>query len=177
MFKRLLAIIELVVIMITFSACACIGANHGGDSHGGQKDDNNNQAGIRPKINDEVIIYTLDIDTLEKKAIEILFTKEELETLTLYELLCEVVAALEDQSFMVSIKNAYFDNGFAVVDFEKDKDPSTSVEGAETKILDIIAQSILENYEYCNGVIYRIDGEAYRTSEIILELNQVYMGN
>ena len=176
MLKRFLAIIELVVIVFSLSACSCNGSNPGTDVHGGKTDDNN-PMGIKPKINDEVTIYTLDIDTLEKKAIEILFTKEELETLTLYELLEEVVAALEDQSFMVSIKNAYFDNGFAIVDFEKDKDPSTSVEGAESKILDIIAQSILENYDYCSGVIYRIDGEAYRTSEIIQELNQVYMGN
>ncbi len=130
---------------------------------------------IAPPENIEVTIYTLNPDSLEKEAVTVLIMVEsELNA----ELIIEhVVAAMEDSGFYIGINEIFTEEDTIIVDFKADSAPvcgvGASVEGA---ILDIIGQSILDNLSNCKKIIYRIEGEAYKTGHLEFEFDEVYIG-
>ena len=67
------------------------------------------------------------------------------------------------------------DEGNVTVSFTKDCAP---VEGVSKKveylILDCISQSILDNVETSSAVIFQREGDAYKTSHIVLGKNEAY---
>ena len=130
---------------------------------------------IAPPENIAVTIYTLSPDTLEKEAVTALVMLEsELDAEIIVE---QVVAAMEDSGFYIGIDEIFIDGDTVIVDFDSDAAPvcgvGASVEGA---ILDIIGQSILDNILDCKKIIYRIEGEAYKTGHLEFEFDEVYIG-
>lgn len=125
-----------------------------------------------PVPKENITIYSLDSAGFEKIAISV---KVENEPITLFELAKKISGSLEDESFSVKIKNAYFEKTTAVVDFEKDGAPGFSSPNYESSLLDCIAQSIIENYENCTAVVFRIDGEAYVSDNFTFGIDEAYL--
>lgn len=88
-----------------------------------------------------------------------------------------VVEAMADQSINIGIDSVTSEGDTVIVSFEKDKTPYSNYgSGYEAAILDAIAQSLLENPDGCNKVIYRVEGEAYGGS-FEMDIDYVYMKN
>lgn len=125
-----------------------------------------------PKIKEEIIIYSLNSGTLEKVALTINIDNSDFE---LTDLLKKITAALEDESFLVSVRTAYFDKTTAIVDFTENGAPGNVASNYEAIILDCISQSIIENYDECTAVIFRINGSEYKTQNFSLNVDEAYM--
>ncbi|MCR5824756.1 MAG: hypothetical protein K6G60_10035 [Lachnospiraceae bacterium] len=127
---------------------------------------------IPPIPKDDIIIYSLDSENLQKIAIPF---KIEPGSITLFELVKKIVSSLEDESFSVNIKNAYFEKSMAIVDFAEDGAPGIKYPDYEVAVLDCIAQSIIENYENCTAVIFRVNGEAYSSGNLSFGADEAYL--
>ncbi len=125
-----------------------------------------------PEIKNEIIIYTLNPSTLEKVAVTV---NTDTSDFSLEDLVKKITDALEDESFLVSVKSAYFEKTVAIVDFSKNGAPGNGASAYETTVLDCISQSIMENYDECTAVIFRIDGGAYKTPNLSLNEDEAYM--
>ncbi len=125
-----------------------------------------------PLPKDDIIIYSLNPDNFEKIAISV---KVESETITLFDLAKKIAGSLEDESFSVKVKDAYFEKTTAVVDFSEEGAPGVSSPNYEANLLDCIAQSIIENYESCTAVVFRIDGGAYKSTNFSYGIDEAYL--
>ncbi len=120
----------------------------------------------------DIIIYSLDSDNFEKIAIQV---KVDAEKITLFDLVKKITVSLGDESFTVEVKNAFFEKTKAIVDFEPEGAPGFTSPNYESSLLDCIAQSIIENYESCTAVVFRINGEAYVSDNFNFGINDAYM--
>ena len=130
---------------------------------------------IAPLENLEITIYTLNSDTLEKEAVSVLVTVEDELT---PELIAEqVVDAMEDEGFYIGINEIIPDGDSVRIDFKSDAAPvidvGASVEGS---IIDILAQSILDNLSQYKKIYISIEGEPYHSGHLEFELDEVYLG-
>ena len=130
---------------------------------------------IAPPENMEVIIYTLNPDSLEKEAVTVLVTVED--ELTPELIVEQVVAAMEDEGFYLGINDIIIENDSVRIDFKSNAVPvidvGASVEGS---IIDILAQSILDNLPQYKKIYISIEGGAYRSGHLEFELDDVYLG-
>ena len=120
----------------------------------------------------DIIIYSLDSDNFEKVAIPI---KMDSGTITLFDLVKKIAGSLEDESFSVKVKDSHFEKTTAIVDFSADGAPGISSPNYEVSLLDCIAQSIIENYENCTAVVFRINGNAYKTTNFSFGIDEAYL--
>ena len=125
-----------------------------------------------PVPKNDIIIYSLDSDNFEKIAISV---KVETGSITLFELAKKIANSLEDESFSVKINDAYFEKTTAIVDFSSDGAPGISAPNYEISLLDCIGQSIIENYDNCTAVVFRIDGKAYVTENFSFGIDEAYL--
>ena len=130
---------------------------------------------IAPLENLEVTIYTLNSDSLEKEAVTVLITVED--ELTPELILEQVVDAMEDEGFYIGINNIVINGDSVTIDFNSDAVPvidvGASVEGS---VLDILAQSILDNLPQYKKIYLSIEGKPYKTGHLEFELDDVYLG-
>ena len=130
---------------------------------------------IVPLENMEIIIYTLNSDSLEKEAVSVLVTLED--ALTPELILEQVVEAMEDEGFYIGINGLRILDDSVTIDFQSDAVPvidvGASVEGS---ILDILAQSILDNLPQYKKIYLSIEGQPYKTGHLEFELDDVYLG-
>jgi len=130
---------------------------------------------IAPLENLEITIYTLNSDTLEKEAVTVLVTVED--ELTPELIVEQVVDALEDEGFYLGINNIIPENNSVRIDFKSDAAPvidvGASVEGS---IIDILAQSILDNLPQYKKIYISIEGGPYHSGHLEFELDEVYLG-
>lgn len=130
---------------------------------------------IVPLENLEVIIYTLNPDTLEKEAVTALITVED--ELTPELIVEQVVDAMEDEGFYLGINGIFIEGESVRIDYKADAAPvidvGASVEGA---ILDILAQSILDNLPQYKKIYISIEGGPYHSGHLEFELDDVYLG-
>lgn len=130
---------------------------------------------IAPLENLEITIYTLNPDSLEKEAVTVLVTVED--ELTPELIVEQVVDAMEDEGFYLGINDIIIDGNSVRIDFKSDAAPvidvGASVEGS---IIDILAQSILDNLPQYNKIYISIEGGPYYTGHIEFELDEVYLG-
>lgn len=130
---------------------------------------------IAPLENFEVTIYTLDPDTLEKIAVVALVeAKDELTPELIVE---QVVDAMEDEGFYLGINDIIVNESSVRIDFKSDAAPvidvGASVEGS---IIDILAQSILDNLPQYKKIYISIEGGPYHSGHLEFELDDVYLG-
>ena len=130
---------------------------------------------IAPPENLEITIYTLNPDSLEKEAVNVLVTVEDELT---PELIAEqVVDAMEDEGFYLGINDIIIENDSVRIDFKSDAVPvvdvGASVEGV---IIDILAQSILDNLPQYKKIYISIEGGPYHSGHLEFELDDVYLG-
>jgi hypothetical protein len=137
-----------------------------------------NEATSTPEVEDqkELPIYTINNDTLEKEDYTDMIPKNQ--EVTAEFIVSEVVKVFEENGLTVGINSVTTKNDTIYVDFQSDKAPLVNVgSGVEATILDCIAQSLVDNLEGHNKVVYHVDGKAYESGHIVLELNDVYLND
>ena len=134
-----------------------------------------NEPSIAPLETVELTIYTLNSDTLEKEAITVLVMVEDELTA---ELIAEQVAeAMEEEGFYLGINGIIPEEESVRIDFKSDAAPvidvGASVEGS---IIDVLAQSILDNLPQYKKIYISIEGGPYHSGHLEFELDDVYLG-
>ena len=133
------------------------------------------QITIAPPENFEITIYTLSPDSLEKEAVTVLVTAND--ELTPEFIVEQVIDAMEDEGFYIGINDIIIENDSVRLDFKSDAAPvidvGASVEGS---IIDILAQSILENLSQYKKIYISIEGGPYHSGHLEFELDDVYLG-
>ena len=134
-----------------------------------------NETTITPLETLPITIYTLNSDTLEKEAVSVLVTVEDELT---PELIAEqVVDAMEEEGFYLGINDIIIKEESVRIDFKSDAAPvidvGASVEGS---IIDVLAQSILDNLPQYKKIYISIEGGPYHSGHLEYELDEVYLG-
>ncbi|BCN31424.1 GerMN domain-containing protein [Anaeromicropila herbilytica] len=124
----------------------------------------------------ELPIYVMNNDTLEKEDYVDMVPQDS--KITAEFIVNEVVKNFEQNGVTIGINSVTTKGDTIYVDFKSDKAPLANVgSGVEATILDCIAQSLVDNLDGHNKVIYRVDGKAYESGHIILDLNEVYLND
>ena len=130
---------------------------------------------ISPPENVEVTIYTLNSDSLKKEAVTILLTANE--ELTPEFIIEQVVDAMEGEGFYIGINQIVTEGESVRIDFKSDAAPVVDVGASvEGSIIDILAQSILDNLPQYKKIYISIEGGPYHSGHIEFELDEVYLG-
>lgn len=131
-------------------------------------------AAIGPTENVELTIYTVNVSTGEPENVTAVIPAG---TGITPELIVEkVVESMADRSLEVGIESVTTKGDTVIVSFYKDKAPLSEMgSGYEAAILDAIAQSLVDNLESYNKIIYRAEGGAYASGHIELGLDEVYL--
>ncbi|MDF2906661.1 MAG: hypothetical protein K0R34_1982 [Herbinix sp.] len=129
---------------------------------------------IQPTANVELQLYTVNVDTGEIEAVTALVPADAEITPDL--IVEKVVESMVDRSIEVGIDSVTLEGDAVIVSFYKDAAPLSEMgSGYEGAILDAIAQSLIDNLEEYNKVIYRAEGEAYVSGHNELGINEVYL--
>lgn len=183
--RRLKIFVGFVLIYVCFlTGCA---NNVEGRGASGQGGGNNNLPGNKTEApssktgndgeeNRELKIYAINIDTNEvEDSVAYIPADEEISVRVVAD---AVIDGFDNYGIEIQINDAVVENNNAVVDFKKYgegpgifKEPTRQVE--ET-VLNCISYSILDNIPEVQGIIFRIDGQAYMTDNFSFEENQVY---
>ncbi|WP_167956689.1 GerMN domain-containing protein [Anaerosporobacter faecicola] len=122
----------------------------------------------------ELPIYTINDETLETED-AIAYISGDTEV-TAELIVGEVIKAFEANAYEVEVESVSQDGDTVVVNFMKGSAPVTgvgaSVEGAT---LECISYSLLDNLPTCKKVVFRVDGEAYVSGHIEMEINEPYI--
>ena len=137
------------------------------------------EATVKPSVvpleSMEVTIYTLNTDSLEKEAVPVLVTIED--QLTPELIIEQVVDAMEGEGFYIGINDIIKEQDSVRIDFRSDAVPvidvGASVEGS---IIDILAQSVLDNLPQYKKIFISIEGGPYHSGHLEFELDDVYLG-
>lgn len=87
-----------------------------------------------------------------------------------------VIDSLEDESITLSYNSVAANNGNIIIDFDDSIIRiSRSSADLEMAVLDAAAQSILDNIDGCQSIIYRINGGAYKTDNLSFGIDYSYM--
>ncbi|MGN0506034.1 MAG: hypothetical protein ACI4FZ_05690 [Lachnospiraceae bacterium] len=129
---------------------------------------------LAPRDTKEIVIYTLNSETLQKEAVTALvYVESELTPELIME---QVIDAMEDDYFYIQIDSITTEGKNIIVSFCADSTPvcnvGASVEGV---ILDAIGQSLLDNLPEYSGVIYRVEGGAYQSGHIEIGIDEVFI--
>lgn len=114
---------------------------------------------IQPSANIELPIFNVNADG-EIQPVTALVQEDSKIT---PELIVEtVVESLADQSIIIGIKDVTGQDDAIIVNFDKDKTPYNNMgSGYEASILDAIAQSLIDNLDDYNKVIYHVNDGPY----------------
>lgn len=129
---------------------------------------------IQPTQNVDLQLYTVNVDTGE---IEVETALVPADTKITPDLIVDkVVESMADRSIEVGIEKVSYERDAVIVSFYKDKAPLSEMGSVyEAAILDAIAQSLIDNLEDYNKVIYRAEGEAYISGHFEFGLNDIYL--
>jgi hypothetical protein len=129
---------------------------------------------IQPTASIELPLFTVNVDTGEIEAVTALVPAD---TEITPDLIVEkVIESMADRSLEVGIEAVSTEGKAVIVSFYKDKAPLSEMgSGYEAAILDAIAQSLIDNLEDYNKVIYRAEGEAYTSGHFEFDINDVYL--
>ncbi|NLK28281.1 MAG: hypothetical protein GX306_08065 [Clostridiales bacterium] len=129
---------------------------------------------IKPTANIELLIYTINPESGEIEAATAMISDSN--ELTPELIVSKVVESMADKSIKVGIDKVTTENDAVIVSFLSDQPPLTNVgAGIESAILNSIAQSLMDNLPEYNKVIYRVEGEAYRSEHIDLGIDEAYL--
>ncbi len=128
---------------------------------------------IQPAANIELVVYTVNSEAKVEAVIASVPQDSEITPQLIVETVKEAMA---ENSLMIGIESVTTENTAVIVSFYADKAPLSNVgTGYEAAILDAIAQSLVENLDDFNKVIYRVEGEAYNSGHIELGIDEVYL--
>jgi hypothetical protein len=128
---------------------------------------------IQPAAKTELMIYTVNSESGEIEAVTAIVPEDDKITPEL--IVDTVVESMADQSLMIGIESVTTENDTIIVSFYSDKPPLKEIGGGiEAAVLDAIAQSLIDNTEYTK-IIYRVEGKAYLSDHMELEIDEVYL--
>jgi cytoskeletal protein RodZ len=128
---------------------------------------------IQPTANIDLTVYSVNVDSGDIEAVTASVNKDSEITPEL--IVDTVIESMADKSIVVGIESVTTNEDTVIVSFKKEQAPFSEVgAGYESAILDAIAQSLTDNLENYNKVIYRVDGKAYVSGHIELEVDEVY---
>ena len=134
--------------------------------------DNPTPTVIQPTQNVELLIYVVNNAADLDPVYALVPADEEITPQLIVE---TVVDSMADRSILIGIESVTTEGDTVIVSFYSDKAPLKDVGASfESAILDAIAQSLVENLEDYNKVIYRVEGGPYISGHIELEKDEVY---
>lgn len=87
-----------------------------------------------------------------------------------------LIDSLEDESVTLGFNSVSVNNGQVIIDFDDTiKKISKTSTDLELAVLDAAAQSILDNVEGCQSIIFHINDGAYKTDNLSFGYNDSYM--
>lgn len=124
----------------------------------------------------ELKIYTINYDTQEvEDAVTDIPADEEV---SCYVVANAVVESIVDYGIDIELNDAVAENENAIVDFKGNENGSGISDNISKKVeetvLDCISYSILDNVPNVQGIIFRIDGQEYKTDNFSFTIDQVY---
>ena len=139
----------------------------------GMNDNRTTMEVVIPPVTIEVPIYTINTETMDTKA-TIASIPDDAEITA--ELIVQlVVSDIGDKAYVIDVNQVTLEEDLVVVDLSSKTPPITNVNATtEVAILDAIAFSILDNLPEIKGIIYRMDGEAYKSQNYSFGENEVY---
>jgi hypothetical protein len=130
---------------------------------------------IQPTANTELTIFTVNSDAEVKPATALIPVGTEITPQLIVDTVKE---ALAENSLMVGIESVTTKEDAVIVSFYSDQPPLADVgAGYEGAILDAIAQSLTDNLDDYNKVIYRVEGKAYVSGHVELGIDEVYLSD
>jgi len=133
-------------------------------------------AQIQPIAQKELMIYSINANSADTSIDAVVAMVPNDEDITPNLIVEKVVEALADQSIIVGIDSVTTKDDIVIVSFKSDKAPLINVGASiEATILDAIAQSLIDNLEDYNKVIYRVEDKAYASGHIELKIDEVYL--
>lgn len=127
---------------------------------------------IQPVANTELMVYTVNSDA-EKETVTAMIPKKD--EITPQLIVDTVVDSMADNSLTINIESVTTEEASVIVSFYKDQSFLNVGGGYETAILDAIAQSLIDNLDDYNKVIFRMEGDAYVSGHIELGIDEVYL--
>lgn len=117
-------------------------------------------AAIQPVANIDLPIYTVDAE--KGVVIPVTAVIPEGSGITKELIVENVVNALADQSIIIDVIDVAEQDDAVIVNFSSENPPYKNMgSGYEAAILDAIAQSLIDNLDQYNKVIFHVDGGAY----------------
>lgn len=127
---------------------------------------------IQPVDNTELLIYIVN-SLAELEAVPALVPADS--EITPQLIVDTVVDSMADRSLIIGIESVTTKDDAVIVSFYADKPPLNNVgSGLEDAILNAIAQSLTDNLDKYNKVIYRVEGGPYSSGHIELGIDEVY---
>lgn len=128
---------------------------------------------VIPPVTVELPIYTINTDTMETKATVANVSED---TKITPELIVQlVVSDIADKSYVIQTNEVFMEDSYVVIDFNSSTPPIVNVgEKTEATILDAIAFSLLDNITECKGILYRVEGNAYKSDNYAYGINEIY---
>ncbi len=146
----------------------------GSVSEDGSDDSSSEDVSVEPVQVRILQIYTMNASTLEPEAVSVLIPQDT--ELTPEFIVDTVIATLEDQGYTIEVESVTTQEDAVVVSFYKNQAPSSGFgSSAESTVLDVFAQSLVDNLEDYRKVIYRLEGDAYSSGHFEFGLDQVYL--
>lgn len=130
-------------------------------------------ASIQPSANVDLPIYT--VDAVKGDIVPATVVIPESSEVTPDLIVDNVVQSLADQSIIVGILDVTTKDDAIIVNFDKDNPPYKDLGSPyESAILDAIAQSLIDNLDSYNKVIYHVDGNAYASGVYEFGIDEAY---
>lgn len=124
----------------------------------------------------EVPIYSINEDTQSVESVVALVPQDSKITPEL--ILDLVIDSLADRLIMIDVDKVSLQKDTVIVSFTSNQQPVVHTDSnLEKSILDAIAQSLVDNLKEYPKVIFRIDGQAYKSDHYSFGLNEIYLDN
>lgn len=134
------------------------------------------ETGANGELTEEIDIYTINETSLELEDVKATVSYEG-------ELAPQIVVDAVADSFLehgieIGIDHVETEDAMVIVSFtgeEKGKAPLCNTgSGVEGVILDAISQSLLDNIDSCQEVVFRIEDRAYESGVFVFDYDQAY---
>lgn len=146
--------------------------NHDSNDEELLDDDTPTTTVIQPTRNIELLIYVVNSETELDPVIALVPADNEITPSLVVD---TVVDSMADQSLAIGIESVTTQDDTVIISFYSNQPPLSNVgSGFEVAILDAIAQSITENLDDYNKIIYRVEGGPYISGHIALGIDEIY---
>ena len=122
----------------------------------------------------DVPIYSLDVDT--KEIISTVVSVPDQTKITPSFIVDLVLADLEAKAYQIIVDSVEQKNDVIIVNFNESTPLLLEAEKTiESSILDVIAQTLLDNILDCRGIVFQVNHEGYESSNFSYDRNYVYL--